>query len=311
MMLAAPIQKLLVLDYDETLTNKHVHNELFLILRDMAGLHSQRTGEYLPTFLERKDYLDQYLKTLLIPENIKNGAHIANMLVEAHEKGVAVGVASFTWFEFVVIPTLKFILEQAQVDSSTISDILESVEVVVGYPSEQGPVIGSGNPRHEQAKQGHILELMKRFGIEDNTSVCLLDDSSANCLKAREAGHQAVEVPKEKNPDPSYFNQLDKFLMTAEEEADYNMLRQATDALRNDDFSDDDDYFNQDDCVIVSECAEGLQRLSLSSSQGITPAFDNFATENTQELNFNPLSCSAELRRSEDESFTTFKTISL
>ena len=318
-MLNAPERKLLVLDYDETLTNKHVHNDLFSFLMDKAELADSKVRDFLPTFLNDEDFKAWYLKTLLKPENIKNASHIADMLVEAHQKGIAIGVASFTWFDFVVKPTLEFILKQEQVDSSTISDILDSVQVVAGYPSSNGPVIGGGNPGHPDAKQGHIKVLMDHFNIKDNASVALLDDSSTNVNTAIAAGHTAVLVPKVANPEPSYFNLLDKFLMTEEEQAGYDMLRQATDGLRIEDFGSDIDDFSDEAMDFDGQPLMDVSRVEtmvapkafnfswyVEAGQSFTPMRDKSLSNSSPER----LSCSTELSRSlSDSADSLFNTL--
>lgn len=180
--------KLFCFDFDETITNAHMHAYCFRQWQqDPNRPQIPGAGRYdIAAFLNESG-------------GIKNKAALEETFRRIFANKDKIAITSFSYFPL----QIKAVLQQLNIFPYDINQI----SVVAGYPTQEGkPSLLGGDPNHPDCKEQHIRQAIQLSGLQNiqRRDVILVDDSQRNIQHAKQQGHIAIQVPKQINPNPGY-----------------------------------------------------------------------------------------------------------
>lgn len=205
-----PGTKLICFDFDQTIVNGHFHAAMrgrgvrandtttgVQVLQQDGTFKNMHTGQTVPKSSGAS--LETIEAFLASADGLKNGAEMAQTIREAIDNGHKIAITSFTHYPEVVLPTLKKLgLEDKYI---------QQICIVGGYPSHGKP---DGSP---DGKEQHITAAIQHFNKQGvglrREDTMLVDDSTHNISKVPSG--TTVIVPRDRNPPPTYFEEIRKF----------------------------------------------------------------------------------------------------
>lgn len=208
-------KKLVCIDFDQTIVNGHFHSTCVdgaLPLKRKIPCRSSEPGVQVQSKEGSFTNLKTNQTSMPKPDGIthdeifamlefggmKNPLEMKTTIMDIIDSGNYVAITSFTLFPEVIKPTLEKMGLEKQ--------YLDAILIVGGFPSDNKPnTTPLGKEEHIQAARTH-------FQIENPEDVMLVDDSSRNIAIAKLHKHATVEVPKQPDPEPNYFKDVQAFI---------------------------------------------------------------------------------------------------
>jgi len=187
MIIGAEEEKALICwDFDETISNQHVHG-----FCTSEGIKPGQAGA------------KEIVEAAIAYGGFKNREATLAAMREAMKNGHKMAITSYTLYPE-VIPLYLIAMGLTE-------DEVAQIPVIGGFPSkvEPGTIDLTGNEGLDfnYGKSLHIEAAKKAHGIKHN-KVILIDDSKGNCKVAQSQGQIGILVPKFENPPIGYLNDL-------------------------------------------------------------------------------------------------------
>lgn len=218
-------EKLLCLDFDQTIVNGHFHATLASQKNPSTppntitpGVQVLQDGQFkllgADPVPQGKGASPEQIQGLISRYGAKHGGEMLAAIRQALAHGHKVAILSFTLYPEVILPTLRALRDN---DGSQLSEEeIRQICVIGGFPSDNKP---DSTPLGKEEHIAAAVNFFKAKGVNiERSDVMLVDDTTRNLTIAQERSglqkENCVTVPKEPNPNlanNNYFNQINAF----------------------------------------------------------------------------------------------------